>query len=307
MPIKSEVKSGARLDTVAKIKPQSLLASSVSEKVGSATLYLQDAILGMAELPNQSFDLAVADPPYGASTKASWKLPPDHGLATFGGSWKLASHEWDMLSGLEGFNFTIQWLAELKRLVRPTGSIWIHSTFHNSGMVNIACQILGLEIINEVVWFKRNAFPNLSARRLTASHETILWVHTGGKKREYRFNYEQVKKASFEGDSIKQPNRQLRTVWDAPNNKDKEELRYGRHPTQKPVRLIERMILISGKPKGSLLIPFMGSGSDVIAALRWDMDSTAFEIDKKSFDLAVKRVTAEYEKIKSQPSLFRNV
>jgi site-specific DNA-methyltransferase (adenine-specific) len=54
-----------------------------------------------------------------------------------------------------------------------------------------------LEIINEIVWYKRNAFPNLSARRLTASHETILWVHTGENSREYYFNYEAVKKALF--------------------------------------------------------------------------------------------------------------
>ncbi|MFQ5611429.1 MAG: DNA methyltransferase [Anaerolineae bacterium] len=118
----------------------------------------------------------------------SEKLFTDSYLDGFGGAWKLASHTWDKFNGIDGFEFTLRWLHELKRLVKPTGSIWIHSTYHNSGIINVACQILGLEIINEVVWYKRNAFPNLSGRRLTASHETILWVHTGGNKRDYYFN-----------------------------------------------------------------------------------------------------------------------
>lgn len=75
---------------------------------------------------------------------------------------------------IAGFALTIAWLGELNRLVRPTGSLWIHAIYHNSGIVNVACQILGLEIINEIVWFKRTVFPNLSAQRLTANYETIL-------------------------------------------------------------------------------------------------------------------------------------
>ena len=159
---------------------------------GSATLNLQDALEGMLQLPDKSADLAIADPPYGASTGANWKLEAGHSNVGFGGAWKMASHQWDKLQGVDGLEFTLHWLSELKRLVKPTGSIWIHSTYHNSGLINVACQMLGLEIINEVVWFKRNAFPNLAARRLTASHETILWVHTGGNKRQYKFNYKEL-------------------------------------------------------------------------------------------------------------------
>ncbi len=204
-----------------------------------ATLYRGDAIAGMSRLEDGSFDLAIADPPYGASTPAQWRLRADHGLGRFGGAWKLADHQWDMLAGIEGFQFTLAWLSELGRLVRPGGSIWIHSTYHNSGLANIACQLLGLEIINEVVWYKRNAFPNIAARRLTASHETILWAHTGGpNNRVYQFNYEEVKAASFAGDSLKLPGRQLRTVWDVPSNKEPCELLHGRHQTQKQLRLL---------------------------------------------------------------------
>jgi len=266
-------------------------------------IYLQDALEGMADLPDESFDLAIADPPYGASTSASWKLPKKHSLPGFGGAWKLASNAWDSSTGTETFEFALLWLTELKRLVRPTGSIWIHSTYHNSGWINAGCQLVGLEIINEVIWFKRNAFPNLSARRLTASHETILWVHTGGTKREYFFNYDEVKAASFSEDNLKKAGKQLRTVWDIPNNKRKEELQFGRHPTQKPLRLIERMLLVSGKRGGHLLVPFLGSGTEVVAGVHYGMECTGFETDPEYFDLARRRITEEMKLQDARPRL----
>lgn len=260
---------------------------------GKVKLYLQDAVDGMRALPDQSFDVAIVDPPYGASTKANWKLEKNHSLPGFGGAWKLADHAWDLLMGLNGFEFTLAWVAELKRLVRPTGSLWIHSTYHNSGIVNVACQMLGLEIINEVVWFKRNAFPNLSARRLTASHETILWVHTGKGKREYLFNYDKVKQARFPEDCLKQPCKQLRTVWDIPNNKAREELQFGSHPTQKPLRLAERLLMISTLTGWNLLVPFAGSGTEILAGMNYGLRVTSFEIDQAYFDLACKRINHE--------------
>ncbi len=266
-------------------------------------LYLQDAVAGMRDLPEQSFDLAIADPPYGASTQASWKLAEGHKLPGFGGAWKLASHNWDLFSGIEGIEFTLTWLNELKRLVKPTGSIWLHSTYHNAGLINVACQLLEIEIINEVVWFKRNAFPNLAARRLTASHETILWVHTGNGKRAYRFNYEEVKAAHFPEDGFKERGKQLRTVWDIPNNKTKEELAFGAHPTQKPLRLTERLLLIAGLRGGRLLVPFAGSGTELVAGLRYGMDGVGFETEQEYFDLAKQRIKHELARQKTNPQL----
>ena len=264
-------------------------------------LKLQDSLEGMAALASQSFDLAIADPPYGASTTATWKIDRGHALAGMGGAWKLASHCWDQLCNLEGFEGTMALLAELKRLVKPTGSIWVHATYHNAGVVNVASQILGLEIINEVIWFKRNAFPNLSARRLTASHETIFWMHTGGNHRQYRFNYDQVKAAHFPTDSLKARGKQLRTVWDIPSNKARDELQFGSHPTQKPLRLTERLLLIAGLKGGRLLVPFLGSGTEVIAGLRYGMKCTGFEVDPNYFELACRRVRHEAAKRRSSP------
>ncbi len=252
-----------------------------------------DCLAGMAALPERSFDLAIADPPYGAATASEWTLAGGHELPRFGGAWRLADHDWDRLAGVDGLRFTLAWLSSLGRLVKPEGSIWIHATYHNAGIVNVACQALGLEIINEVIWYKRNAFPNLSRRRLTASHETIYWVHTGGpRRRRYRFNYDAARAAAFDGDALKEPGRQLRTVWDVPNNKSREELAFGRHPTQKPLRLLERIFLVAGTPGGRFLSPFSGSGSDLVAAVRAGMHATGFEIDERYHAIAARRLAA---------------
>lgn len=264
-------------------------------------LHLQDAIQGLATFPDKSFDLAICDPPYGAATSANWNYASDKKVNGFGGNWKLNNEEWDLLTGNDIFKSTHLWLSQLKRLVKPTGSIWIHSTYHNSGFVNVLCQLLGLEIINEVAWYKRNAFPNLSARRLTASHETILWVHTGGEKqRKYNFNYDDVKRAKFEGDNMKEADKQLRTVWDIPNNKSKDELTFGTHPTQKPLRVSERLMMISGIKGGKLLVPFAGSGTEMIAGMKYGMQTVGFETNEEYFELAKERLLFEESKIKSQ-------
>jgi site-specific DNA-methyltransferase (adenine-specific) len=264
------------------------------------TLTLGDAIEGMKGFADKSFDVAICDPPYGAASSKKWNYDRSKGLGGFGGDWKLNNEIWDMLSQNDNFIQTFTWLSELKRLVKPTGSLWIHSTYHNAGFVNVCCQLLGLEIINEVVWYKRNAFPNLSARRLTASHETILWVHTGENKREYFFNYEAAKGASFSEDHLKEPGKQMRTVWDIPNNKTKEELLFGSHPTQKPLRLSSRMLLISAQKGGKLLVPFAGSGTEIIAGLKAGLEVTAFELNKEYFDLSVKRLDHFFETQKEE-------
>jgi site-specific DNA-methyltransferase (adenine-specific) len=263
-------------------------------------LYLNDAIQGMKEFSDNFFDLAICDPPYGAATTANWNYDSSKRINGFGGSWKLNNHEWDLLTSSESFRNSYLWLEQLKRLVKPTGSIWIHATYHNSGFVNVICQLLGLEIINEIAWYKRNAFPNLSQRRLTASHETILWVHTGGEKRKYNFNYEAVKRVKFAGDNLKESNKQLRTVWDIPNNKTKDEIRFGTHPTQKPLRISERFLLISGVNEGKLLVPFVGSGTEMIAGIKYGMHPIGFEINEEYFELAKKRILLEEKKINNQ-------
>jgi site-specific DNA-methyltransferase (adenine-specific) len=278
----------------------SLELEKAAVRIRGIDLNLQDAIEGMAVLQDNSVDVAIADPPYGAFSRQPSKLPEGHKLAGFGGAWQATSEKWDVVDPRDHLELAMRWLDELKRVVSPTGSIWIHASYHNSGFVNVACQLLGLEIINEVVWFKRNAFPNLSGTRLTASHETLLWVHTGGRKREYHFNYESIKSRDYVEDLLKAPGKQMRTVWDIPNNKKKSELAAGKHPTQKPERLIQRLLDISAPNEGVVLSPFAGSGTDLVVAMRNGLQGIGFETEPEYFELAKLRLQNESDLLGGQ-------
>jgi DNA modification methylase len=254
------------------------------------TILELDVISGLSKLPTDSVDLVIADPPYNLSKGGDWQWDNSVELPGFGGDWQKVMEDWDDHDLVDYFQFTLNWLTEVKRVLKSTGSMWVHGTYHNIGITNFVMQLLGIEIINEVIWYKRNAFPNLSGRRLTASHETILWAHTGGRKRAYFFNYEEAKNASFPSDNLKKPGKQMRTVWDIPNNKTKEELKFGKHPTQKPLRLTERMIRISSVLGDVCLFPFGGAGSECVAASRLQRKYIAFENNKDYIAIARKRI-----------------
>lgn len=252
----------------------------------------KDCIAGMSELPEHSVDLVLADPPYNLSKGNVWKWDNSVVLPGMGGNWNKTMEAWDAMPLTDYFKFTVLWLTQVKRITKPTGSIWISGTYHNIGIINFVLQLLEIEIINEVVWFKRNSFPNLSGRRLTASHETLIWAHSG-KKRKYHFDYERSKKLKDEWDLMKVADKQLRTVWDIPNNKARSELKHGKHPTQKPVRLFTRIVELSGKPNGVMLTPFAGSGTECVAAYRAGMKYIGYETDETSYRLAVHRLEDE--------------
>jgi len=253
-------------------------------------IYLENCITAMKKMPSESVDIAIADPPYNLSKGGNWKWDNSVNLPGFGGDWSKVMAEWDNLALAEYFSFTLEWLAELKRIVRPTGSLWVHGTYHNIGIINFALQLLEVEIINEIIWYKRNSFPNLSGRRITASHETILWAHTGGaKNRKYYFAYEKSKDMVCPEDCFKKQGKQMRTVWDIPNNKKRQEIQFGKHPTQKPIRLLTRMLEISAKKGDIILVPFAGSGSDCVAAKTLGIRFLAFENDEHYFEICRKR------------------
>ena len=245
---------------------------------------------GMQSLPDNCIDLIIADPPYNLSKSRSWKWDNSIILSGMGGNWNITNENWDNITLEDYFNFSIAWLSEAKRILKPTGSMWIFGTYHNIGIINTVCQLLSIEIINEVIWYKKNAFPNLSGRRLTASHESILWVHSGGKKREYFFDYEYSKNGNFSLDTLKAPGKQMRTVWELSNNKDKEEIRYGKHPTQKPIKVLTRIINLSSRPNNIILAPFSGAGSECVAAKLTGRHYIGFELDKDYCSISEKRL-----------------
>lgn len=254
------------------------------------TIFNDDCINIMKKLPNASVDLIIADPPYNLSKGVDLKMDNNSKLSGMGGNWNKAKEEWDNYSFASYFEFTKEWLYEAKRILKPTGSMWIFGTYHNIGIINVVCQMLNIEIINEVIWYKRNAFPNIAGRRLTASHENILWCNNGSKKREYYFDYDYSKNGDFSYDKLKIEGKQMRTVWDISNNKEKGELAYGKHPTQKPVRILKRLIKMSSKVGDVVFTPFSGSGSECVAAKLTGRNYIGVELEKKYCDIAEKRL-----------------
>lgn len=254
------------------------------------TIINGECISEMKKMPDSCIDLIIADPPYNLSKGGEWKWDNSVELQGMGGDWKKVMQDWDDFTFESYITFTKAWLAEAKRILKPTGSMWIFGTYHNVGVINVTCQILGIEIINEVVWYKRNAFPNLAGRRLTASHETILWCNKGGKKRKYFFDYEYSKSGDFSYDALKAPGKQMRTVWDISNNKEKSELAYGKHPTQKPVRILKRMIKLASRPGDIMLAPFSGSGSECVAAKMTGRKYIGIEIDDSYCEISANRL-----------------
>ena len=251
----------------------------------------EDCITGMTKLPDNCVDLIIADPPYNLSKGGVWKWDNSVKLSGMGGNWNKVMQNWDDMPFEEYMQFTELWLMQAKRILKPTGSMWIFGTYHNIGIINVICQKLEIEIINEVIWYKRNAFPNLSGRRLTASHETIIWCNKGSKKREYYFDYEYSKDSSFSEDGLKIAGKQMRTVWDIPNNKQADESKFGKHPTQKPIRVLDRMIRLSSKKGDLVMTPFSGAGSECVAAKLAERNYLGFELDKEYYDISITRLS----------------
>lgn len=263
-------------------------------------LPLNEIILGdvteqLQRLPDQSIDLIIADPPYNLSKGNFIHFDNTDGkLKGSGGIWNKVMENWDNLSLMDYFNFTLKWLKEAKRILKPTGSIWVFGTYHNIGIINFVFQSLNIEIINEVIWYKRNAFPNLAGRRLTASHETLLWGHVGNKKRQYYFDYKYSKDYYNPSDLLKSQGKQMRTVWDIPNNKETREIKFGKHPTQKPLSICKRIISITSKPDDVILVPFAGAGSECVAAKELGRNYIGFEIDQQYVNIAEKRLNSSH-------------
>ena len=120
--------------------------------------------------------------------------------------------------------------------------------------------------MNDISWYKPNAAPNLGRRMFTASHETLIWA-SKSKKARHTFNYDDMREGDFPKDQLKKPGKQMRSVWSMTTPASWEK-RFGKHPTQKPEALLERIIRSSTNPGDLVLDPFCGSATTGVAAIR---------------------------------------
>jgi site-specific DNA-methyltransferase (adenine-specific) len=243
-------------------------------------LYLGDSTELLNSLPENSIDMIFADPPYmlsngGFTVHAGKMVSVDKG-------------DWDKSRGFENdYVFHKRWLEACHRVLKPHGTIWVSGTYHSIYQCGHAIQSIGFHMLNDITWFKPNASPNLSCRFFTASHETILWARKH-KKAKHTFNYELMKNGEWAEDFIKKPNLQMRSVW-AVHPPKKEEKKFTKHPTQKPLSLLERIVLASTNKGDVVLDPFTGSSTTGLAAKKHGRKFIGIDTEKKYLDLSRKR------------------
>jgi site-specific DNA-methyltransferase (adenine-specific) len=165
--------------------------------------------------------------------------------------------------------------------------LWVSGTYHSIYQCGYALQSLGYHILNDISWFKPNASPNLSCRFFTASHETLIWARKD-KKAKHTFNYDLMKNGNWPEDQLKKPNLQMRSVW-AMGTPKGDEKKFGKHPTQKPLDLLKRVVLASTNENDVILDPFTGSSTTGIAAILNNRKFIGIDTEKKYLDLSIQR------------------
>lgn len=243
-------------------------------------LILGDSLEVLKEFPENHFDMIFADPPYHLS---------NGGFTCHAGkAVSVNKGKWDESKGItEDFDFHFNWIAQCKRVLKPNGTIWISGTYHSIYSCGFAMQKAGYKILNDIIWYKPNASPNLSCRYFTASHETLLWA-IKNPKFKHTFNYESMKNGCWDEDFLKKPEKQMRSIWAIPAIKAHEK-QFGKHPTQKPLSLLKRIILASTNKNDLILDPFTGSSTTGIMAYKLNRKFVGIDIIKEYLDLSIKR------------------
>jgi site-specific DNA-methyltransferase (adenine-specific) len=239
-------------------------------------IYQGDCLEILPAIPPDCVDLIFADPPYFLS---------NDGITCHAGRMvSVNKGEWDRSPGPNAMHeFNTRWLAACQRVLKPNGTIWVSGTAHVIHSVGFAMQQLGFKLLNDISWVKPNPPPNLSCRYFTHATETVIWA-AKNKKSRHTFNYELMKELAG--------GKQMKSVWQIPAP-ERDEKRFGKHPTQKPVKLLERILLASSADGDLVIDPFMGSGTTAIAALRLRRAITGIELEATSMTLALARVAGE--------------
>ena len=260
-------------------------------KQGNIELYNCDSIQFLNNLRANQVDMIFADPPYNLS----------NGGFTVHAGRRVSVHkgDWDKSKGFkDDYEFHYKWLEACRKGLKPEGTLWVSGTYHSIYQCGHAMQALGYHILNEITWYKPNASPNLSGRMFTASHETLIWARKD-KNAKHVFNYKAMKLGDWNGDKMKAPGKQMRSVW-AIGTRKREEKVFGKHPTQKPLDLLTRIILASTN-KGDLVVdPFTGSSTTGIAAVMHGRKFLGIDTEKEYLRTSEKRFKEVYRRLNSK-------
>jgi len=237
-----------------------------------------DCIEAMRTLPSASVDMIFADPPYNLQLGGDLARPD-------GSHVDAVTDAWDKFDSFATYDqFTREWLAEARRILKPSGSLWVIGSYHNIFRVGAAMQDMGFWILNDIVWRKANPMPNFKGTRFTNAHETLIWASMG-EKAKYTFNYRTMKTLNDE--------LQMRSDWVLPICGGQERIRKDgvkAHPTQKPEALLYRVMLATTKPGDVVLDPFFGTGTTGAVAKRLGRQWIGCERESAYREVALERI-----------------
>nr|WP_195405224.1 site-specific DNA-methyltransferase [Streptococcus constellatus] len=240
-----------------------------------------DSLRIIPKIKAKSINCIIADPPYFLS----------NGGTTNSGGKQVSVNKGDWDSGMtlaEKHKFNRSWIRRCKRILADDGTIWISGTLHNIYSIGMALEQEGFKIINNITWQKKNPPPNLACRNFTHSTETLLWAKKDQNGNKYFFNYDLMKEINN--------GKQMKDVWEG-SLTPKSEKTFGKHPTQKPLYLIERVLQASTKQNDVVLDPFMGSGTTGVACKKLSRKFIGIEKDTTFIKLAKNRIERTTQEI----------
>jgi modification methylase len=248
----------------------------------SNRIVIGDCVAELAKLPAESVDLVFADPPYNLQLAGDLKRPDDSRVDA-------VDDDWDKFASFAAYDdFTRAWLLACRRVMKPSGTLWVIGSYHNIFRVGAILQDLGFWILNDIVWRKSNPMPNFRGRRFTNAHETMIWAARDAGNKGYTFNYEALKAGN---EDI-----QVRSDWTLALCTGEERLK-GRdgkklHPTQKPEALLARVLLSASRPDDLVLDPFCGTGTTGAVAKRLGRRFIGVEREASYAEAAERRIAA---------------
>lgn len=241
-------------------------------------LILGDSFKILTKMEPESVDMIFADPPYFLS---------NDGITCQGGKMvSVNKGSWDKLSesgtGVEEkHKFNRKWIKLCKKVLKPNGTIWISGTLHNIYSIGMALEQESFKIINNITWQKTNPPPNLACRCFTHSTETILWAKKNDKKSRHFFNYQKMKEMNG--------GKQMKDVWTGALTKPSEKTE-GKHPTQKPEYLLEKIVMASTEEGQVILDPFCGSGTTGVEAVRFGRKFIGIDVSEEYLEISKRRL-----------------
>ena len=236
-----------------------------------------DSFSILKKIPEKSIDMIFADPPYFLS---------NGGITVHSGKMvSVNKADWDMgMTTEEKLKYNRKWIKLCRNILKDDGTIWVSGSFHNIYFIGVALELEGFSIINNITWQKSNPPPNISTRAFTHSTETILWARkqlTQNRKGKHFFNYKLMKDENG--------GKQMKDVW-VFSLTPKIEKKHGKFPTQKPLQLLERIILASTKEGNIILDPFCGSGTTGVAAIKHNRQFIGIDKYEEYLEISMNRI-----------------